>query len=190
MSTKLFSYIRLIVICWLTLKGTIDVYATVKEQSICINEIMQSNINTVFVDMDFPDSWVELYNPTVEDISIYQFYIGSSPNYKDNFRILEDDIIHAGDYTLIYLDKEAKGKHTDFRLNSVDSGVLFLFNAEGILLDSLVYPAMPAPNIAYARMTDGGAEQWQYTNKPTPNSPNWVGGVFYYLFLASQWADM
>lgn len=171
MSTKIFNFTRIIVICWFTIAWTINVFATVKKQSICINEIMQSNINTVFTEMDFPDSWVELYNPTEEDISIYHFYIGSSPNYKENFRIQEDEIIHVGGYTLIYMDKEAKGKHTDFRLNSDVPGVLFLFNAQGVLLDSLTYPAMTAPNIAYARNTDG-AEIWHFVRKSTPNSPN------------------
>ena len=171
MSTKIFNFTRIIVICWFTIAWTINVFATVKKQSICINEIMQSNINTVFTEMDFPDSWVELYNPTEEDISIYHFYIGSSPNYKENFRIQEDEIIRVGGYTLIYMDKEAKGKHTDFRLNSDVSGVLFLFNAQGVLLDSLTYPAMTAPNIAYARNTDG-AEIWHFVRNSTPNSPN------------------
>ena len=162
-------------ICVFVMTFTTDALATGITPFIYINEIMQSNINTVFAEMDFPDSWVELYNPTEEDISICQFYIGSSPNYVENYRINEDVIIHPGGYTLIYLDKEAKGKHTDFRLNSVDPGVLFLFNAEGGLLDSLSYPAMPAPNIAYARDADG-AETWHYVNRPTPNSSNIGGG--------------
>lgn len=29
---------------------------------IAINEIMQSNVNCLFVDNEFPNSWVELYN--------------------------------------------------------------------------------------------------------------------------------
>lgn len=162
---------KVLIICVFLITSVTVVFATEEEQSICINEIMQSNINTVFVGMDFPDSWVELYNPTDRDIGIYHYYIGASPNYKENFRIKEIEAVPAEGYMLVYFDKEATGMHTNIRLNSVDPGILYLFNERGVLIDSLAYPAMPAPNIAYARDTDG-AKSWHYVCQATPGAPN------------------
>ncbi len=135
------------------------------------NEIMQSNVNVLFADMNFPDSWVELYNPTEHDISIFHYYIGTTSDYKKAYRIKTREMVFSHGYTLIYLDKENEGKHADFRLNSTEAGTLFLFNDKGALLDSLSYPAMPAPNISYAR-SSSQPDAWQYTSKPTPNEPN------------------
>lgn len=157
-------------ICLLSFAGMASAFAD-KKQQLCINEIMQSNINTVFADMDFPDSWAELYNPTDEDICINQYYISRSSNYQQGYRIETAEIIPAGGYALIYMDKEGTGKHADFRLNSVDAGELFLFDNNGVMLDSFSYPAMPAPNIAYARDEDGASIR-HYVNKATPNAPN------------------
>ena len=68
--------LKILIICKFLVTSATSAFATEEEQSICINEIMQSNVNTVFVEMDFPDSWVELYNPTDKDIGIYHYYIG------------------------------------------------------------------------------------------------------------------
>ena len=107
-------------------------FATDKEPHLCINEIMQSNVNTVFADLDFPDSWAELYNPTDEDICINQYYISLSSNYRQGYRIETTETVPARGYTLIYMDKEATGKHADFRLNSVDAGQLYLFDPSAL----------------------------------------------------------
>lgn len=56
-----------------------------------INEIMQSNIYTVFADMDFPDSWVELYNQTENSINIKNYYISPTSDYNDGYRIKTDE---------------------------------------------------------------------------------------------------
>ena len=138
---------------------------------LCINEIMQSNVNAVFEEMDFPDSWIELYNPTENDININRYCISPTSNYEDGYQIEADEVVPIGGYTLIWLDKKAEGKHMGFRLNSDKAGELFLFNERGELLDSISYPAMPAPNIAYARDTDG-AKTWHHMVKPTPNTSN------------------
>ena len=48
-----------------------------------INEIMQSNIDLLMVEHDFPDSWVELYNPTGKAINIEGYGIGESSDPQD-----------------------------------------------------------------------------------------------------------
>ena len=41
----------------------------------------------------------------------------------------------------------------------------------GVLVDSVVYGKMPAPNIAYGRVTDG-SDEWQYELTSTPEASN------------------
>ena len=44
------------------------------QAQLVINELMQSNIDCVMDDLnDFPDSWVELYNPTNESINLSNY---------------------------------------------------------------------------------------------------------------------
>ena len=161
-------FILLIVVVAL---GPVLLYSSAKSQQLCINEIMQSNINTVFADMDFPDSWVEIYNPTIKGVCLDGFCIGISANYKECYTISTTDVVPAGGYMLLYLDKVGNGNHANFRLNSDDDGVLFFYDNNGTMLDSLFYPAMPAPNIAYARDSDGGYS-WHYVCQPTPEASN------------------
>ncbi len=53
--------------------------------NICINEVMQSNIDYLIVENDYPDSWVELYNAAEQSINIKGYYIGLTSNYKDAY---------------------------------------------------------------------------------------------------------
>ena len=45
--------------------------SSAKAQNLVINELMQSNIECIMDDIkEFPDSWVELYNPTDAAINL------------------------------------------------------------------------------------------------------------------------
>ena len=129
--------------------------AAATETSLCINEIMQSNIDCYMINHDFPDSWVELYNPTSSAISLNNYYIGSSNNVSTAFQITQKVSIAPMGHILIYCDKEANGLHTDFRLESTSAGSLYLFDDTKNLVATLSYPAMPDANIAYGRKSDG-----------------------------------
>lgn len=45
---------------------------------IVINEIMQSNVDVLFADKEFPDSWVEIYNAGTEAVDLKGYKIGTS----------------------------------------------------------------------------------------------------------------
>ena len=126
--------------------------------NLCFNEIMQSNINALQLDHDFPDSWVELYNPTETTIVLDNYFIGTSNSISSAYQIPNASIKAKG-YLIIPCDKKGENLHTNFRLESVNPGTIYLFNESGILIDQLSYPTMPAPNIAYGRASDG-SEEW------------------------------
>jgi hypothetical protein len=133
---------------------------------------MLSNIDLVRDDLqEFPDSWVELYNDGAQNVNIQNWYISDSPDYRQGWRITPYTLISSKGYLLIYCDKAASGLHASFRLDS-SGGSIYLFDANGNLIDAVNnYPKQPAPNIARARTTDGGAV-WRNFIEATPKRKN------------------
>ena len=141
-----------------------------------INELMQSNIDCIMDDIsEFPDSWVELYNPTNQAIQLSDYKIGDSEKPK-KANALPSKQVPAKGYVIIYCDKsrEDGGKaslHTDFRLESGKDCAVYLFKGDDIVDQITGMKKQPAPNIAYGRETDG-ADKWDYQLTPTPGKAN------------------
>ena len=145
-------------------------------QSLIINELMQSNVDCIMDDLnDFPDSWVELYNPTDTIINLHDYKIGSKKKVDKAWQ-LPDSMVATHGYVIIYCDKAGKDAdvsaiHTDFSLESSKDSKFYLFKND-VIADSLESIAkQPAPNIAYGRLTDG-EEKWGYQAIPTPGASN------------------
>ena len=144
-------------------------------QTLKINEIMQSNVATVMDDItEFPDSWVELYNPTDAAINLKDYKLSIKNKEKKAWQ-LPDKTVAAKGYALIYCDKEGKEDnrlHADFRLESGKGCQVYLFKS-GEVVDSLpeALKKMPAPDVAYGRKTDGASE-WGYQLTPSAGKAN------------------
>lgn len=144
-------------------------------QTLKINEIMQSNVECIMDDIhEFPDSWVELYNPTDAAINLKDYKIYNKKDKPKKAWQLPDKTIAAKGHAIIYCDKEEKGLHTNFRLESGKGCQVYLFKGkETEPIDSLpeALKKMPAPDVAYGRKTDG-ADKWGYQLTPTPGAAN------------------
>lgn len=146
--------------------------------SLCINEIMQSYIDGYFDQLnDIPDSWVEIYNPNNHSVQLKGYRIGKTNSFIRSF-ILPAISIPAKGHYLVFCDKSdiiINGEaHSDFRLNSDKEGDIYLFQPDGKLADHLSFPAMPAPHVAYGRLTDG-SDILGYELNPTPGTSNCGG---------------
>ncbi len=136
-----------------------------------INEIMQSNIDCIMDDLnEFPDSWVELYNPGPDAENLADYKLGTKDKAKKAYQ-LPSGHIPAGKYMLIYCDKAEQGLHTDFRLESGKDGAVYLFKGDEIVDHLEGLKKQPAPNIAYGRETDN-SDKWGYQAVPTPGAEN------------------
>ena len=136
-----------------------------------INEIMQSNIDCIMDDInEFPDSWVELYNAGDEAVMLSQYKLGVSNNAAEAWQ-LPSRTIGSHQYILLYCDKEDKGHHAPYRIDSGKSDGIWLFQNGEIADCVLKLKKQPAPNIAYGRETDG-SEKWGYQATPTPGAAN------------------
>lgn len=145
---------------------------TFAQGKIIINEIMQSNVDYLMVNHDFPDSWVELYNTGDTRVSIKKYRLGPTKVLGETFVISSiDEYIEPGGHLVVYCDKKTGiPLHCNFNLES-GKGKLYLINDNWQRIDSVAYKSMPAPNVAYGRVTDGSSE-WQYEMTPTPGAAN------------------
>ena len=135
-----------------------------------INEVMQSNIDCIMDDLnEFPDSWVELYNCGDQTVNLQDYKLGLKDDAGSAFQ-LPSQTVAAHGYIVIYCDKSdvPTGLHTDFRLDS-GKGNVYLFHGDEV--ETVALKKMPAPNIAYGRVTDG-ADAWGYQQTPTPGAAN------------------
>ena len=136
---------------------------------VVINEIMQSNIDAYFCNWEYPDSWVEIYNPTDRSVNMTSWAIGTNANFASAYP-LAFTIAPKG-YFIIACDNTGRTNCPDFRLESDSKGKLYLFDKSGNIVDHITYPIMAAPNIAYGRITDG-SDEWGWEKKATPACPN------------------
>lgn len=153
---------------------------------IVINEIMQSNVDVLFADKEFPDSWVEIYNAGTEAVDLKGYKIGTSEKIKKAYEIPSSLVVPAKGHGVIYCDKTGEGLHTDFRLESTKAGSVYLFAPSGEVAAQLDFDKMPAPNVGYGRESDGG-ERWGYMVTPTPGAKN-SGGVATEVLAAPEFS--
>ena len=164
---------------YLFLTSIVTILST-EAQNLVINEVMQSNVDCIMDDIkEFPDSWVELYNPTDAAINLKDYKIGVKKKVEKAWQLPNMSVAAKG-YALIYCDKAGEDEgvsalHTNFRLESGKDGNIFLFKGDEVVdkLESMA--KQPAPNIAYGRESDGG-DEWGYELKATPGKTN-GGGV-------------
>lgn len=145
---------------------------TVGQAKISITEIMQSNFGGV-IDYynEYPDSWVEIHNTSSEDIDLEGFAIAEKNVLDSAYVIPESFVVPADGYFLIFCDNENMKQHTNFKLNSDKPGALYLWDANGVLQDSLHYPEMISPEVSFGRLTDN-PDSLSHFRISTPRSAN------------------
>lgn len=152
-----------------------------------INEVMQSNVDCLLVDKEFPDSYVELYNPSSSAVAINGYRLATEADGSDAYTFRTGESVPAGGFIVIYCDKsDAGGRHTKFRIDS-GKGSVVLFGPSGSVADKIDLKKQPAPQIAYGRSADGGSE-WGYMVTPTPGQSNSLSAVAQGLLPAPEFS--
>ena len=105
-----------------------------------INELMQSNVDLLMTNHDFPDSWVELYNGSDNTLQIGQYRIGTTNVFSEAFQLSASKLsIEPGQHLLLYCDKTTGTPlHYNFNLEA-GKGALYLFNQSGEIVDFISY---------------------------------------------------
>ncbi len=131
---------------------------------VVINEVCTSNVSCCEDENgDFPD-WIEIYNPTPQDIDLSGYIINDSNDLKkEKFVIPDGTILAAGSYYIF---------DPQFPLSS-NSVVINLLDKEKHYIDRVQVPKLKY-DTSYGRADDGSPE-WNI-KEPTPGWSNSDGG--------------
>ena len=137
---------------------------------VVINEFMTTNATGLQDSTGAYPDWIELFNPTAEDIDLEGWTLSDDIGERDR-HTLSGLSIEAGGWLLLYADgdPEQGDEHLDFSLNA-DGEEIGLYSPDGGVVDELEFGSLPTDHSA-ARQTDGGSE-WEITDTPTPGVSN------------------
>ncbi len=140
-----------------------------------INEIQVANFDQYLDNANCYGSWIELYNPSSQIVSLGNHYLVDGKNeYKLPAAIGK---VPAGGFKVLWFDHHySEGNYgtgsraqIPFKLDT-DGGTISLLNADRAVISSVSYPPCIA-RCSWARTMDG-AEEWSWTGEPSPSKSN------------------
>lgn len=136
-----------------------------------INELMASNAGTVMSPATNFDSWIEVYNPSDQPVSLSGMWLSNDEQNLRKWKMPTTiGTVPAKGFLVVWLGSDdIKDTHAPFKLDC-DGGVICLSDMSGKLLSNVSYPEALS-RTAYARTADGG-EEWGWTASPTPGATN------------------
>ena len=136
-----------------------------------VNELMASNAGQEISPAINFDSWIELYNPSDQAVSLAGCYL-SDNNQNLKLWQMPNDMgeVPAKGFKVVWLgSNDIKSNQAPFKLDC-DGGTIYLSDKNGTLITSQEYPEALS-RTSYARTTDGG-EDWGWTANATPGRSN------------------
>ena len=136
-----------------------------------INEVLPVNVTVLADDHGEFDPWIELYNPFTGTAGLGGLFLTDNPAVPNMWPIPSGTDLCGGHWLVVWADAQpAQGPlHANFRLNAA-GGTVWLYNAAGLALDSVTYPALGS-NVSYGRSPDGGPTFASFLH-PTPGAAN------------------
>ena len=145
-----------------------------------INELMASNLGEAISPAVNFDSWIEVYNPSDEDVDLGGMYLSNDAANLTRWQMPSDiGSVPAKGFKVVWLgshditigrdEYEVGEDQAPFKLDC-DGGTIYLSDENGQLIASQEYPKAMS-HTAWARKTDGG-DEWGWTWTPTPAESN------------------
>lgn len=145
------------------------------EATLIINEVQVANIDQYLDNANCYGSWIEIYNPTDEDISLAGMHLTDGVNDM-KFLNAHGSVFANGFKTLWFGHYYTEGNYGSnarrqipFKLDP-EGGTITLTASDSTVISSADYP----PSISrcsWARTQDG-EDDWEYTPNPTPGATN------------------
>ncbi len=148
-----------------------------------INEVCVANIDVTLDPAYNYGGWIELYNPTPNQISLEGLYISDESHNPMMYQLTEEHgVIAPNGFSVLWFDHFSKtlarpgDTHLQipFKLNA-EGGVIMLCSEAGEVVCEASYPPC-VPRCSYAR-TEDGADTWNMTSTPSPGASN-EGSLF------------
>ncbi len=125
-------------------------------------------LNEVLALSDTSDDWLELHNPSDQDVDLGGFVLQDQGNYWT----VPQAKLAAGAYLQIICDGSGSGGKASFKLTSKGES-LTLKDSDGQVLDRVTFPALQSGK-SWGRVPDGTGA-WTGLDRPTPGAAN-TGG--------------
>jgi len=141
-----------------------------------INEVMSANIDQ-FMDSSWNyGGWIEIYNPTMEELNMKGLWLSDDPDNLQKVRIMYDNVVPSCGYSVLWFGHYYIMALTQIDLKlDADGGTICLSTGTGEVIDQVEYPEAVA-RASWMRIADGGAE-WALSALPTPGKSNTGGKV-------------
>lgn len=155
-----------------TAKVTVNVSGVaMTAERVIINEIQTANIDQYIDPSGNYGGWVELYNPTSEDVFLGYSWISDHKGHM--FQLpFEYGFLPAHGYRNIWFDhcdRYNGYQQVNFKLD-IKGGTIAISDVNQTEVARQEYPAL-AHRTSYGRKTNGGTE-WSMTGNPTPEATN------------------
>jgi hypothetical protein len=132
-------------------------------QSVSINEIMTSNVNTIRDEDGDSSDWVELFNNTSSPVNLQNWSI-TDDSLEINKWVFPAVAIQPGEFLIVFASdkdrKEGPYLHTSFRLGAGRESV-FLYNSGGQKEDEFRAVCIPS-NFSFGNKPDGSSKNPLY----------------------------
>lgn len=148
------------------------------QNTLVVNEIQVANIDQ-YIDNSYNyGGWIELYNPTNNNIDISYWYISDDPAIPTKARLSYSiGAVPAKGYKVLWFDHHsADGQYGPYASKQIrlkmdaDGGSIYLYDRNKQIVLSQDYPSAIS-RCSYARVTDGDTS-WNWSGMPTPGKSN------------------
>lgn len=149
-----------------------------QQRNLIINEVCVANTDAILDPAYNYGGWIELYNPTSNQITLEGMFISDERNNPRKYQLTKDHgFVEPNGYSVLWFDHFSKtldrpgDTHLQipYKLDS-DGGVIMLCNADGKIVCEASFPSC-VPRCSYAR-TEDGMDYWGMTSTPTPKASN------------------
>lgn len=149
--------------------------------NIMINEIMADNTKTIKdsenTTKDEYDDWIELFNPTANEITLTGMYLTDDVLKLDKWKFTQQNLkIKPGEHLLIWCDEQGtqSGLHANFKLSKSGEYIALVGTDGKTIVDEYTFNAQQS-DVSIGRFPDGDAN-WKLL-VPTPGNPNTTTGI-------------
>ncbi|MDE7206804.1 MAG: CotH kinase family protein, partial [Lachnospiraceae bacterium] len=141
-----------------------------KGTHLLINEVVADNLSTLKDENGVYADWIELYNPTDQEISLKGYYLSDTKNELTKWAF-PDVSIDSGGYLVVFCDGNSKEDilHANFFINA-GKETIYLSDENENVIDSMKLENQQC-DIPYGRMY-GNAGETGFLPYSTPAGPN------------------
>ena len=148
---------------------------------VLLNEIVSSNINSMFDEDGDSSDWIEIYNASGSAVNLAGYFLSDNISKPEKWRF-PDILMQPHSFLLVFASAkdryDTSELHANFKISSAGESLL-LTSPSGTTADSLWIPSL-SPDQSFGRLPDGGP-QWLRLSHSTPGAGNDASEVVHSL---------